>query len=484
MLAIRRHMDSRNSKNPVWVLIALTMLMSMNLPTPGFAATLDDTAWTTDVAAALESARAEGKDLLLLYTGSDWCPPCIKLEEAVLSKAEFTTAAAEKFVLVKLDFPQKTELPPELEEQNQKWSDRYGVDAFPTIVLIGQDEKPYAITGFREEGPAAYLTHLNELAEARVMRDEAFAKAKDAEGLERALLLDEGLSAMDVNIVQVYYADTLNEIDVLDPVDAGGLRTKYFEQRDREMRQSVMSNIAMVARLRKPDEAIAYIDTAIVEARLTLDLWLIAHQTKLRLLRKLDRVDDANALVDEMAMAVAEVPEIRQRLINNKAYYLASLGRMDDALEVLEKEIRTQPSNLLMTIAVGDLHDSVGQHEKAIAAYDRAIVAAAAQPESLLEVIQAKADVLVEMNKVDEALTTLDRIAEDAAIPARLRSQALLHKSLLLRESGRRRAAILAENRAVELVETVEEKAEIQKLIDQFRRKFDGESAGDTGQDN
>ena len=57
-----------------------------------------------------------------------------------------------------------------------------------------------------------------------------------------------------------------------------------------------------------------------------------------------------------------------------------------------------------MTIAVGDLHDSVGQHEKAIAAYDRAIVAAAAQPESLLEVIQAKADVLVEMSKVDEAL--------------------------------------------------------------------------------
>ena len=75
-------------------------------------------------------------------------------------------------------------------------------------------------------------------------------------------------------------------------------------------------------------------------------------------------------------------------------------------------------------------------------------------------------------------------ISEAGCFPAWLRAQGLLHKSLLLRESGRRRAAILAENRAVELVETVEEKAEIQKLIDQFRRKFDGESGGEADQDN
>ena len=232
MLEYRRHMESRSSRNSVWILSTLTWMLTMYLPNGGFASPLDDNAWTTDVTAALASARADGKDVLLLYTGSDWCPPCIKLEKDILSKAEFTTAAAEKFVLVMLDFPQKKELPPEQVEQNQKWSDRYGIDAFPTIVLIDQNEKPYAITGFRDEGPEAYVAHLNELVEARVKRDEAFAKAKDAEGMERALLLDEGLSAMDTNIVQVYYADTLDEIDVLDPVDEAGLRTKYFEQRD------------------------------------------------------------------------------------------------------------------------------------------------------------------------------------------------------------------------------------------------------------
>jgi tetratricopeptide (TPR) repeat protein len=452
-------------------------------PCGSVAAPVDDSVWRTDAAAAVESARSGGKDLLLFYTGSDWCPPCIKLEEQVLGTGEFAKAANEKFVLVKFDFPQNRELVPELAEQNRKWSDRFGIDAFPTIVLVDRDERPYAITGFRDEGPEAYLQHLTALLDARIRRDDAFKKADAATGLDRARFLDEGLSALDPNIVQVYYADKLDEIDVLDPDDAAGLRTKYFAQRDREMRQAVMNSIAMVARLQKPEIAITSIDQAMAQTKLPVDLWLIAQQTKLRLLRKLDRVDEANELVDQMADRADVDPESRQRLINNKAYYLASLGRTDDAFALLEQEIRSQPANLLMTIAVGDLYDSQGNNEKAVAAYDRAIVAAAARPEILLEVVEAKADTLLEMGRSDDALGTLDTISEDVAIPAWLRAQALLHKSLVLRESGRRRAAILAENGAVELVATQQEKAALQNLIDQLRRKFDGESTPESAAD-
>ena len=110
MLANRRHVGFQRSRNSVWVLSALLMILSIVAPKSTLANPIDESAWTTDVIAALAAARAEGKDLLLLYTGSDWCPPCIKLEEEVLSKPEFISAAAEKFVLVKLDFPQKTEL--------------------------------------------------------------------------------------------------------------------------------------------------------------------------------------------------------------------------------------------------------------------------------------------------------------------------------------------------------------------------------------
>jgi tetratricopeptide (TPR) repeat protein len=350
-------------------------------------------------------------------------------------------------------------------------------------VLIDAQQRPYAFTGFRDESPEAYVSHLDELQAARVTRDDALAAAATASGLERAMLLDEALSAMDPIIVEVYYRELLEEIGQLDADDEAGLRTKYFAQRDREMRQAIMSNIAMVSRLRKPEEAIAFIDTTVAENKLPLELWLVAQQTKLRLLRSLNNADEANALSDQLINTPDVDPQFRQRLVNNKAFYLASLNRPDEAFRELAQQIKSQPDNLLMTIAVGDLHDSLGQYDEALVAYDQAIVASAARPETLLEVVQAKADVLFEIKRPDDAMATLDKLIDDAAIPGHARAEALLHKALLLRETGRRRAAILAENKAVEMVETVEEKAEIQKLIDQFRRKFDSTNTDDGGSD-
>ncbi len=438
----------------------------------------DEDAWTTDTAAAVDNAAAQDKDLLLLFTGSDWCPPCIKLEEQILGKEEFLDSARKNFVLVKFDFPEKTQLLPELERQNEEWSDRFGIEGFPTIVLIDQDERPYAFTGFRDEGPVEFVAHLDELRSARETRDAALEKAAAATGLERAGFLDEALSALDSTIVQIYYTELIEEIGTLDPDDEAGLRTKYFAQRDREMRQALMSNIAMVARLRQPDDAIAFIDATLSENRLPLDMWLTAQGTKLRLLRGLDRIDDANSLVDEMIETADIDPETRQRLVNNKAYYLASLDRHDEAFAELARRTRSFPDNLLMTIAVGDLHDSLGQFDKAIETYDRAMIAAASRPELLLEVAQARADVLIELDRIDEALSALDRLVEDAGLPGPVRAAASLHKAMVLRETGRRRAAILAENKAIELIETTDEKAEIQNLVDQLRDRYERPNGG------
>ncbi len=473
-------------------LACLLNLATQSLSGLPVAATDDESIWQTDVAAAFTQARNEQKDLFLLFTGSDWCPPCIKLEEQILGKPEFATGVDKDFVLVKLDFPQDSELPPELEKQNQQWSDRYGIEGFPTVVLVDTDEQPYAFTGFRDEGPSQYIAHLAELRQTREKRDEALEKAADAVGIERAQFLDEALSAMDPIIVEVYYTDLVEEIGQLDADDEAGLRTKYFARRDREMRQAIMSNIAMVSRLRKPADAIEFIDATLAESKLPLDMWLIAQQTKLRLLRRLERVDEANTLIDQMMNAPDLHTDSRQRLVNNKAFYLASLNRHQDAFTELDRQIQTQPENLLMTIAVGDLHDSLGQQEQAVAAYDKAMAGAAARPEIFLEVVEARADALFELQRSEEALATLDRLIDDAAIPGTYRAQALLHKALLLRENGRRRAAILAENRSVELVESIEEKAEIQKLVDQFRRKFEtapqntdpGDSGDDSGDDS
>ena len=99
--------------------------------------------WETDYAKALEKAKGENKRVLLDFTGSDWCGPCIEFKKRVLSRPDFATFAEKNLVLVEIDYPQRKEQSAELKKQNEKLSTQYGIDekGFPTIVLLDSNGK-------------------------------------------------------------------------------------------------------------------------------------------------------------------------------------------------------------------------------------------------------------------------------------------------------------------------------------------------------
>jgi len=39
--------------------------------------------WMTDIDSALAKAKKEKKNVLVEFTGSDWCPPCIMMDKKV-----------------------------------------------------------------------------------------------------------------------------------------------------------------------------------------------------------------------------------------------------------------------------------------------------------------------------------------------------------------------------------------------------------------
>jgi protein disulfide-isomerase len=122
-----------------------------------------DAEWMTDFTAAKAKAKAEKKVLLVDFTGSDWCGWCIRLDKEVFAKKEFQDYAAEKLVLVKLDFPQTKKLAPELEKQNKDLAKKYDVQGFPTIKLLKPSGSEIAETGYQEGGPVKYVEHLKQL---------------------------------------------------------------------------------------------------------------------------------------------------------------------------------------------------------------------------------------------------------------------------------------------------------------------------------
>ena len=85
------------------------------------------------------SAKNENKLILIKFSGSDWCAPCIALKKAIFDTPEFESYANEKLILLTADFPRdkKNQLTKEQQEENDKLAEKYNSEGkFPYMVLL------------------------------------------------------------------------------------------------------------------------------------------------------------------------------------------------------------------------------------------------------------------------------------------------------------------------------------------------------------
>lgn len=119
--------------------------------------------WHTNYSAAINEANVTNKPLVLFFTGSDWCTWCVRLEEEVLNTGEFAQAANDKFVFVKLDFPMQHPLDPKTTQQNKDLQRKYGVNSYPTVIVIDSNGRRLGTpTGYQKMSGAEYAQHLQE----------------------------------------------------------------------------------------------------------------------------------------------------------------------------------------------------------------------------------------------------------------------------------------------------------------------------------
>ena len=234
--------------------------------------------WSHDVDAALKQAKKEGKDVLMDFTGSDWCGWCIRLNKEVFSQKEFLPAVTKNFVLVELDFPRRKQLSPEIKKQNVKWQQKFQVRGYPSIMLVDSDGRPYAQTGYQAGGAEKYLSHLSDLQSIRKKRDDAFAKASKAKGAERAKLLDAALtelskSRLQPGVIMANYGNLTDEIVKADANDKAGLKSKYAGISQQTKIRSLMGKKDFKGALAACDEVLKTLKPA--SGQLAQDMYLI-----------------------------------------------------------------------------------------------------------------------------------------------------------------------------------------------------------------
>jgi thiol-disulfide isomerase/thioredoxin len=101
-------------------------------------------AWHFSLEEALAIARREHKHILLNFSGSDWCGPCISFRKEVLDDTIFLQMADTSLVLVNADFPRKKkdQLPAAQQAINNSMADKYnGEGQFPRTLLLNADGK-------------------------------------------------------------------------------------------------------------------------------------------------------------------------------------------------------------------------------------------------------------------------------------------------------------------------------------------------------
>ncbi|MEL0455876.1 thioredoxin family protein [Flavobacteriaceae bacterium SZ-1-7] len=120
--------------------------------------------WNTNFALAKEKATLENKPIILVFQGSDWCAPCIKLDREIWSTDEFKAYSKAHFVMLKADFPRKKQnaLSKTQAKENATLAETYNKNGiFPFVVVLDNKGKVMGQTGYKKTTPKLFIDELN-----------------------------------------------------------------------------------------------------------------------------------------------------------------------------------------------------------------------------------------------------------------------------------------------------------------------------------
>lgn len=175
--------------------------------------------WTTDLDAARTRAAAEGKSVLVDFTGSDWCGYCIQLKRNVFDTPEFEAYAKDKFLFVEIDVPQDIKrIGQELYNKNQQLCKQYKISGFPTIMVMSPEG--YVIGGFVG---GSNMARTKDSLNAAIQNAQKVQAASKLQGVEKAKLLAEVHSSLSADLKAANTA-MMNDIAEADVDNVTGMK--------------------------------------------------------------------------------------------------------------------------------------------------------------------------------------------------------------------------------------------------------------------
>lgn len=122
--------------------------------------------WNNNFEVAKKLALEQDKNILVVFSGSDWCAPCIKLDKNIWQSEAFKKESAKEWIIIKADFPRKKAnvLSNEQTEHNRKLAEKYNIEgSFPLVVVLDKNGKVIGKMGFKNVSPEEYIKMIHTL---------------------------------------------------------------------------------------------------------------------------------------------------------------------------------------------------------------------------------------------------------------------------------------------------------------------------------
>lgn len=128
------------------------------------------TKWQPSYEVAQKTAKANHQLILLNFSGSDWCGPCMRMRNEIFNDSSFSKMADTSLIILNADFPRKkkNQLSPDIQKQNNKLADKYNPEGkFPYTVLINADGKLLKTwDGLPDENAAKFTSVVKSICNA------------------------------------------------------------------------------------------------------------------------------------------------------------------------------------------------------------------------------------------------------------------------------------------------------------------------------
>ena len=137
-----------------------------DLPAPAGVAASSLPGWFGDLGAAQARAKATNRPVVVVFSGSDWCKPCVVYEQEVFAQPAFAAYAKDRLVLAHFDYPRQPQNQPSAAQAKRNEAARARLNRegdFPLAVIVSPAGKVLAKTGYIAGGPAAFAAYLQQV---------------------------------------------------------------------------------------------------------------------------------------------------------------------------------------------------------------------------------------------------------------------------------------------------------------------------------